>query len=158
MEKNKFILWCCLTALTVLLYGCSNTLNSSNADLEEAKKAIAASNAIYFQAFVEGDSSLFIDRYATDACIMAPNFPILCGSGAPLQFFKIAYNQIGLRNGKFITTEIYGDGKQYVTEEGIWQSFGKNGQMFDKGKFLVLWKKTPKGWKMFRDSFSSDYQ
>jgi ketosteroid isomerase-like protein len=28
--------------------------------------------------------------------------------------------------------------------------------MFDDGKFLVLWKKTDKGWKMYRDSFSSN--
>jgi len=158
MEKNKFVLWCYLTVSTIFLYSCNSTYKSSNAKLEEAKKAIAASNAIYFQAFVKGDSSLFIDRYATDACIMAPNSPGLCGSGAPLQFFKIAYNQIGLRNGKFITTEIYGDGEQYVTEEGIWQSFDQNGKLFDNGKFLVLWKKTPNGWKMFRDSFSSDHQ
>jgi ketosteroid isomerase-like protein len=26
----------------------------------------------------------------------------------------------------------------------------------DEGKYLVLWKKTAKGWKMFRDSFSSN--
>jgi ketosteroid isomerase-like protein len=46
--------------------------------------------------------------------------------------------------------------KNYVTEEGLWQSFDANNKMFDNGKFLVLWKKTPEGWKMFRDSFSSD--
>jgi ketosteroid isomerase-like protein len=46
--------------------------------------------------------------------------------------------------------------KEFVTEEGFWQSFDANNAMFDNGKFLVLWKKTPDGWKMFRDSFSSD--
>jgi ketosteroid isomerase-like protein len=28
--------------------------------------------------------------------------------------------------------------------------------LVDDGKYLVLWKKTDKGWKMFRDSFSSN--
>ncbi|MBT1688240.1 YybH family protein [Dawidia soli] len=125
--------------------------------LEEAREAIAASNEVYFQAFVKGDSSLFIERYADDCCIMAPGMPALCGPDAARRFFRTAYDDIGLRNGKFITTEVYGLGDGYVVEEGLWQSFGENQMMFDDGKFLVLWKKTAKGWKMFRDSFSSNH-
>ncbi|MES1249162.1 MAG: hypothetical protein ABUL46_00685 [Chitinophaga rupis] len=62
-----------------------------------------------------------------------------------------------MRDGKFITTAVYGEGDNYVTEEGIWQSFDEQHKLFDDGKFLVLWKKTPAGWKMFRDSFSSNH-
>lgn len=130
----------------------------TNTALEEAKTAIAQSNDIYFQAFSKGDSSIFIDRYATDACIMPPNSPALCGKNAAGSFFKIAYEQLGLRNGKFTTTAVYGDGKEFVTEEGHWQSLDSNNVLTDNGKFLVLWKKTEQGWKMFRDSFSSDRQ
>src|SRR5450432_2558149 len=124
--------------------------------LEEAKKAIAESNAIYFQAFVKGDSSIFINRYAEDCCIMAPNAPAMCGPDSPLKFFRVAYHDFGLRNGKFITKQVYGVGEDYVAEEGLWQSFDANNTLTDDGTFLVLWKKTPKGWKMFRDSFSSN--
>jgi ketosteroid isomerase-like protein len=127
-----------------------------NANLEEARKAIAESNAIYFQAFVKNDSSIFINRYAEDCCIMMPGSPAQCGPKAPLEFFKMAYHQLGLRNGKFITTGVFGDGKEFVTEVGTWYSYDVNNKLYDNGKFLVLWKKTPKGWKMFRDSFSSD--
>ena len=130
--------------------------STENSNLGEAKKAIAASNSIYFQAFVKGDSSIFMDRYAKDCWIMPPNAQALCGANAPLEFFRLAYNKFGLRNGKFITTDVFGDGKEFVTEVGFWQSFDANNKMFDNGKFLVLWKKTPEGWKMFRDSFSSD--
>ena len=127
-----------------------------NANLAEAKKAIAASNELYFQAFATGDSSLFIDRYAKDCWIMPPNTPTLCGADAPLAFFKTAYNTFGLRNGRFITIDVFGDGVEFVTEEGFWESFNASNKPLDNGKFLVLWKKTPAGWKMFRDSFSSD--
>jgi len=129
---------------------------TTNASLEEAKKAIAVSNEIYFQAFAKGDSSIFIDRYAKDCWIMPPNAPALCGADAPLEFFRTAYNKFGIRNGKFITIDVFGDGVKFVTEEGFWQSFDADNKLFDNGKFLVLWKKTPDGWKMFRDSFSSD--
>jgi ketosteroid isomerase-like protein len=89
---------------------------------------------------------------------MLPNAPAMCGENAALEFFKMAYYKFGLRNGKFITTQVYGDGEEYVTEEGLWQSFDANNVMTDDGKFLVLWKKTPNGWKMFRDSFSSKHE
>jgi ketosteroid isomerase-like protein len=129
----------------------------ASAQLSATKKAIAESNASYFKSFVKNDSSIFINSYAEDACILAPNAPAMCGYEAFAKFFRSAYQDYGLRNGKFITTAIYGDGKEYVTEEGLWQSFNAKGELFDDGKFLVLWKKTKNGWKMFRDSFSSNH-
>jgi ketosteroid isomerase-like protein len=142
--------------LSLLVFLTCQGQQTATGKLEEAKKAIAASNEIYFQAFVKGDSSLFIDRYAKDCWIMPPNAPALCGEDAALEFFKTAYHTFGLRNGKFITIDVFGDGGEFVTEEGFWQSFDADNKLFDNGKFLVLWKKTPDGWKMFRDSFSSD--
>ncbi len=135
----------------------SKAQTNNHTVLEEAKKAIAGSNVIYFDSFAKNDSSIFINRYAKNACILAPNAPAMCGREAAAKFFKSAYHEYGLRNGKFITTAVYGDGKEYVTEEGLWQSFDASGKLFDDGKFLVLWKKTSEGWKMFRDSFSSNH-
>ena len=141
-----------------MLIGCGIKPETNDGSaLAEAKKAIQESNAIYFQSFVKNDSSIFIDRYADDGCIMAPNAQKICGRKAAADFFRSAYRDYGLRNGKFITTAVYGDGKDYVTEEGLWQSFDANGNLFDDGKFLVLWKKTNDGWKMYRDSFSSNH-
>src|SRR6187402_34353 len=152
MKKKALVVTLLFTTFTVLLNGCNTTDQSAeNANLKEAKKAIAESNDIYFQAFVKNDSSIFINRYAEDCCIMGPNAPAMCGANAPLEFFKMAYNDFGLRNGKFITQEVFGVGDEYVAEVGLWQSFDANNTLTDDGKFLVLWKKTPKGWKMFRD-------
>lgn len=145
-----------VVVLTILLSCKDQKKEIQNTGLEEAKKAIAESNAIYFESFVKNDSSIFINRYAKDACIMAPNAVQMCGRAAAAKFFRAAYNSYGMRNGKFITTAVYGDGVEFVTEEGLWQSFNAKGELFDDGKFLVLWKKTPEGWKMFRDSFSSN--
>lgn len=158
MKRSHYLLLITLTGAILLQSTACETSSAARpaANLDEATKAIAASNAIYFEAFAKGDSSIFIDRYADDCCIMPPDAPPLCGPLAPQEFFRIAYHEIGLRNGKFVTTAIYGDGMEFVTEEGRWQSFDGQGNAFDDGKFLVLWKKTPKGWKMFRDSFSSN--
>ena len=155
MKKIFFITAIQIILLSFLLFNC-RAQQTRNANLDEAKREIVASNEIYFLAFAKGDSSLFIDRYTKDCWIMPPNAPALCGADAPLEFFKTAYNKFGLRNGKFITIDVFGDGVEFVTEEGFWQSFDTNNRLFDNGKFLVLWRKTPDGWKMFRDSFSSD--
>jgi ketosteroid isomerase-like protein len=147
-----------LLAISFLLTNCQNEGKgtTANSNLEEAKKAIAESNAVYFDSFVKNDSAIFINRYAKDACIMAPGSTQACGYEEAAKFFRAAYTSYGMRNGKFITTAVYGDAAEYVTEEGLWQSFNAKGELFDNGKFLVLWKKTPEGWKMFRDSFSSN--
>jgi ketosteroid isomerase-like protein len=34
--------------------------------------------------------------------------------------------------------------------------FDEQQKSIAKGKFLTIWKKTPQGWKMFRDMFSDD--
>lgn len=144
-----------LAFFALFQFGCySQSITKNN--LEEAKKAIEESNAIYFQSFVKNDPAIFIERYAKDCCIMAPNAPAQCGKDAPAKFFKMAYEKFGLRNGKFITQEVYGIDESHVVEVGLWESYNANNELFDDGKFLVLWKKTEDGWKMFRDSFSSN--
>lgn len=145
-----------INILLAALVSLTFTVRGQSDPLAEAKKAIAASNSIYFQSFEKNDSSIFIARYAEDCRILAPDMSPVDGHAGALRFFRLAYDKIGLRNGKFITTAVYGDGREYVTEEGVWQSFDARHVLFDNGKFLVLWKKTPQGWKMFRDSFSSD--
>lgn len=147
-----------ITALSFILYSCSTETDpESEAHLKEVRQAIAESNRIYFTSFSQNDPAIFTERYAEDACILVPGTSRICGQKACKDFFKTAYDRMGLRNGKFITTAVYGNGKHYATEEGVWQSFDANGKMFDDGKFLVLWKKTNRGWKMYRDSFSSNH-
>jgi ketosteroid isomerase-like protein len=156
MTRKRIFSALFLLSILFLFDSCTKTESTNTSNLEEAKKAIAESNDIYFQSFVKNDSSLFINRYAEDCCIMGPNAPAVCGPNAALEFFRIAYHDFGLRNGKFITQEVFGMGDEYVVEVGLWQSFDANNVLMDDGKFLVLWKKTPTGWKMFRDSFSSN--
>jgi hypothetical protein len=43
--------------------------------------------------------------------------------------------------GSFVTVGVYGDGKEYVTEEAIGRIFDADGNLMSEGKILVLWKK-----------------
>jgi hypothetical protein len=76
-------------ALSVLLLAsCTENNSKSPDDLEEAKRAIAESNSIYFSSFVKNDSSIFINRYAEDACLMPAGVPKTCGRYALANFFS----------------------------------------------------------------------
>ena len=141
--------------IVTIITSCTQKNQNNTDNLEEAKKAISASNAIYFSSFEKNDSSIFINRYAEDACLMPAGVPKSCGKDALAKFFREKYNK-GYRGGKFVTVAVYGDGGEYVTEEAIGRIFDAAGNLMSEGKILVLWKKTPEGWKMFRDSFSGD--
>jgi len=155
MKTSKSWRVYCLVVLSTLCAGNTFAQSISKLDLDEAKKEIAISDEIYFQSFAKNDASIFTNRYADDCWIMPPNAPAVCGSDAAKDFFEKSYNQFGVRNGKFITVDIYGISEDIVAEIGFWKVFNANQVESDDGKFLVLWKKTPKGWKMWRDSFNS---
>jgi ketosteroid isomerase-like protein len=109
-------------------------------DRGEVKAALRKVNQAYGESFIKGDSSLFIDSYTSDACILPTNSPAICGRQGQLAFFKFAYKS-GVRNIVFTTLDIYGLTAQYVTEQGIYEMFGANNVSLGKGKYLVLWKK-----------------
>lgn len=117
--------------------------------------AIHQINTDYENAFIKGDSSLFLNTYTSDACLMPANSPAICGAAGQLAFFKFAYKS-GIRDIKFTTFGIFGITDQYVTEQGSYEMFGPGETPAGKGKYLVLWKKTRTGWKMFRDMFNAD--
>lgn len=133
-----------------------NAQNKVSKNLQEAKKAIANANLTYFDLYGKNDGSI-LSLYTQDACLMPPNAPAICGTEALAKDFKDTYAAGTVKSGKFMTTAIYGDALEFVTEEGSWQVFGADGQSIDEGKYLKLWKKTKGGWKMFRDAFNSNH-
>ncbi|MDB5109359.1 MAG: hypothetical protein JWR67_473 [Mucilaginibacter sp.] len=146
-----------LLILAVLLSGYRTIAKPLNlkTDSTAVRAELQKMNQSYGQAFVKGDSALFVNCYAPDACIMPANSPEICGIPGQLAFFKFAYRS-GVRNIVFNTAGLFGLTTHFVTEQGNYEMFGENNISLGKGKYLVLWKKTPQGWKMYRDMFSSN--
>jgi ketosteroid isomerase-like protein len=150
-----------LAIIAFLITSCNTATENKQEDtttsfnLDSIKAAIVSSNQLFADAFVKGDSTLLIDRYASDGCLLPADMHTLCGHQAIATFYRGAYDEMGVRNVKLNTTEVYGEG-EYVTEEGTYEIFAAENKFLDKGKFLVLWKKTDTGWKMYRDIFNSD--
>jgi hypothetical protein len=50
----------------------------------------------------------------------------------------------------------YGYTGEYVTEQGAYQQLDANSNPIGTGKYLVVWQKLAKGWRMLRDMFNPD--
>jgi len=109
----------------------------------------------YKAAFISGDSTLFLQCYTPDACILAPNVPTLCGDRGRLQFYKGA-RQAGVRDAVFTSLGLYGETSEYVTQQGAVELFDAAQHSVGKGKVLIVWKKTAEGWRIFRHMINFD--
>ena len=156
METNRILKTTGLLIAIFTIGVSSNAQNKVSKNLQEAKKAVAAANLIYFDLYGKNDGSI-LRLYTQDACLMPPNAPAICGIEALAKDFKDTYATGTVKSGKFITTEVYGDAVEFITEEGVWQVFDVTGKSIDQGKYLKLWKKTKDGWKILRDSFNSNH-
>ena len=146
-----------ITVIAVLLSACNTAPETaaSGFNLDSVKAAIAASNQLYSESFTKGDSAMFLDCYTSDAVLLAPNMPAMSGRAGLAGFYNAALTQMGVKGITLTTTDVFGGG-DYATEQGTYDLLGADNKSIDKGKFLLLWKKTDAGWKMYRDCFNSD--
>ena len=134
----------------------SYNLKAQPTKLPDAEiQSITRINKQYGEAFVKNDSSVFLDCYAPDGCILAQGAPALCGQKGLLLFYKAAY-RTGMRNVVFTTSNWYGYNGEYVTEQGAYQQFDADNNLIGAGKYLVVWQKLARGWRMLRDMFNMD--
>jgi ketosteroid isomerase-like protein len=156
MKQNNLIKAIVCMALFLC---CNNCLAQTTITLglSAAKNAIEKNNAVYFDLYAKNDGSI-LNLYTEDACLLAPNALPICGIKALKKDFEDTFAAGIVKSGKFITENVYGDGKEYVTEEGSWQVFDPKGKLLDDGKYLKLWRKTTAGWRIFRDSFNSNHK
>ncbi|PSL29047.1 YybH family protein [Chitinophaga ginsengisoli] len=124
----------------------------TNSDLlQQARKTIEASNAIYADLANKNDGSI-LTRYTEDACLLPPNSGPICGKENIAKFFKDGPKV----HVKFTIQHLYGDARTFITEESFYEMTDLDGNKLDEGKVIVIWKNTAVGLKMHRDMFSSN--
>ena len=107
------------------------------------------------ESFITGDSTLFLKCYTQDACVLAPNVPMLCGQQGIAQFYK-GTRRAGIRNAGFNSLGLFGQTPEYVTQQGVFEVFDAAQHSLGKAKVLIIWKKTREGWRIFRQSLNFD--
>ena len=122
-------------------------------DLASAKQEIEAADKELINFILSGDSVGAANAYSKQGTLMADNMPSLLGV-EKISAFWGGFSKIA--GGLTLTTlEVWGD-ENFITEEGVFEVKGKDGNQLDKGKYLVLWKKEDGKWKLHRDLSNSD--
>lgn len=144
-----------IALIATSLFACKSATETKPAfDLENAKKEIAAANLAFETAVSNLDSVGLANLYTTDTKWMNPNAPAVEGRTALVSKFSQDLSA-GIASAKLNTVEVWGD-ENYVTEEGNYKIFAKDGTEIDKGKYLILWKRVDGKLMFHRDIYNSD--
>lgn len=133
----------------------SHAQQKKDSRFEKIAEAIAQSNQLYSKGFEKHQASLVTDRYCADGAVMAPNAKSFDTQGAILAFYNGGYDH-GIRKIVFHTVKLFGFSGTFVNEEGLYELKNEQEQIMDEGKYIVVWKKTKSGWKMYRDIFNTN--
>lgn len=128
--------------------------SASAFDIKQGEASILQSNKHFMKSFETGDSVGVSNCYANDAKAMVPNQPSIKGRQNIAHFISETMAK-GISDFDLHTIKIWGD-SSILAEEGTYQISGKEKNILDKGKYIVLWKQEAGNWKMYRDIWASD--
>jgi uncharacterized protein (TIGR02246 family) len=137
-----------IAAFSSLAYGQSASANT--------RKAIEANLKTFVAAFNRGDAAAVAALYAVDAKLLPPNGPIVEGR-ANIQTFWAGGISAGLKIVSLTATDVNVAGNLAI-ETGKYVSTvpAGGGTTTDEGKYVVVWRREGRAWKIIRDVFNSD--
>jgi len=137
--------------VAILSTGCAKNRSEEVAAL---KSSIESMNGRFAEAVARRDVAAIVQLYTADAQAYPPGLAIVTGRSAIQDMWKgllsMPVGRLELR-----TVEVDGNGET-AWETGRFTLVGTNGSTIDDGKYIVVWKHDPDGWKLYRDMWSSD--
>jgi uncharacterized protein (TIGR02246 family) len=119
----------------------------------EVRDAIAAENESFMAAFNKGDAAGVAALYTENGQVLPPNGDFVAGKGA-IQMFWQAVMDMGIKGAKLEIVEVEAHGDTAI-EVSTFTLHGAGGEVLDKGKYIVIWKRVEGQWKLHRDIFNS---
>lgn len=126
----------------------------SSFDIGAVKSHIEEANKVYGDRFKTNDTAYYAARYCKDAVAMPEQIAMIVSRDSIRKFY---YNDGKNRDFKIAitATDIYG-GPGAVIEEGFYTFPGDDGVIYDKGKFIAIWKQEYGKWKLYREIWNTD--
>ena len=118
---------------------------------QDVSKEIMAANANFERLFNAGDVDEFLTLYTDDARVLPPNGSLVTGKDALREMWS-GMMEMGI-TPKLTTTSAVAYGKVAI-EEGT-ATIMSEGQVVDNSKYIVIWHKEGKDWKMHQDIWNS---
>lgn len=123
---------------------------------QSARTAIEANTKQFIEAFNKGDAAAIANMYTMDARVLPPNAEMVEGRPNIQKFWQGAMTA-GLKMVSLETVHLETQGNIAV-EVGRYTTTlpGAGGTTTtDKGKYVVLWKREGRNWKLAVDIFNS---
>jgi ketosteroid isomerase-like protein len=119
----------------------------------ETRNAIAAANRIFMSAFARGDAAGLAALYTATAQLLPTHSEPVTGTQAIRTFWQTVID-MGIKEGTLETLELEDHGDT-AHEVGRYTLRGEAGQVLDRGKYVVIWKREGGQWKLHRDIWNS---
>lgn len=140
-----------LVLASAICAGCATTPRECE---EEMQSGIAASNREFIAAVRQGDAIALADLYTPDGQLLPPASPIVSGRQAIQEHWRESLEG-GMADLELRSLEVHGKGA-LAYEVGKYSVMAEGGEIMDRGKFLVIWKRANGDWKLHRDIWNSD--
>ena len=138
-------------AVTLVVTGTAHA-QASQSDIAAITEAARQFSA----AYMRGDVNAIMALYTPDAVIFPERSDAISGHDAVKRYWKREPGQKVTRH-RLIPTQVTVDGK-HAYDHGIYEIAGeRNGKAWGpvRGKYLVVWRREPAGWKMQLDMWNS---
>lgn len=119
----------------------------------EINEAIEAANERFMTTFSRGDAAGMAALYTASGQLLPPNGDFVTGKQALQAAFQ-GLMALGMKGIKLDTVEVEGYGDT-ASEVGRYTLEGEGGQVLDRGKYIVIWKREDGQWKLHRDIFNT---
>jgi uncharacterized protein (TIGR02246 family) len=133
------------TAAAIVLIASPAMAQSVKASIDQANQSFAA-------AFARGDAPALAAFYTENATILPPGAPLMKGRKSIEAFWKQAME--GLKNLKLQAADVQTLGASAAREIGTFTA--ESGQQQVAGKYVVVWKKVGKSWRLDTDIWNTD--
>jgi len=153
IDRDRWVPTLALLLGIALLTGACAT-KDRRAEVAELKTTIEGVNARFADAFARRDVAALGQLYAADAEALPPGSGPVLGRIAIQDMWK-GLMSLPVGRMQLTTIEVDGNGET-AWEAGRYVLIGSNGGTMDEGKYIVLWKHEPDGWKLYRDMWSSN--
>jgi ketosteroid isomerase-like protein len=121
-------------------------------DMDKAKADLETHNQKFATDLKNGDSSALAAYYASDGMVMPPNSDAVVASNIGAMWGGAI--RMGMKDLKLTMDDVSGN-DEMLAETGQYQMLDGKGNVVDKGKYVVVWKKVNGEWKIFRDIWNT---
>ena len=124
----------------------------SSKDIQNIHEVISAADEKFMAAFSKGNAGGIADLYTDHGQVLLPNNEVISGKMGITMVWRGAMMMAKQIRLETLEVEDHGD---TAYEVGKYILLKKDNQVFDQGKYIVIWKQEAGQWKLHRDIWNS---